>query len=74
MLVAGSTVRELRVESEGLRGAVQVGWFEARQMKGYGEAFSVLDSLVRAMSGDAWRAAPNSLPPEALTALAPVPG
>jgi hypothetical protein len=55
----GSTMRELAVDGQ----RVLIEWYAAENMPGYKEAFAILDSLVRQMSGDSVQATPDTLPP-----------
>lgn len=70
MPAAGSTIRDLFVTVDGARQGARIGWFEVAQMVGYKDAFEILDSLVRMISQEGWRAAPVKLPPEAIADLA----
>jgi len=40
-----------------------VAWNSARNLKGYRDAFPILDSIVRQISEDTVKAAPNTLAP-----------
>jgi hypothetical protein len=60
---AGATIRTLVAERDGSREGVHVAWHAAKDLPGYDEAFAILDSLVRQMSEDTVKAAPDSLPP-----------
>ena len=55
----GSTMRELAVDDT----SVLVEWYAVEDMPGYKEAFEILDSLTRQMSGDSVQATPDTLPP-----------
>ena len=55
----GSTMRELAVGDE----RVLIEWYAVEDMPGYKEAFEILDSLTRQMSGDSVQATPDTLPP-----------
>src|SRR3954451_15841263 len=55
----GSTMRELVVDDE----RVLIEWYAVDGMPGYKEAFGILDSLTRQLSGDSVQATPDTLPP-----------
>jgi hypothetical protein len=60
---AGAAIRTLVAERHGVREGVHVAWHAAKDLPGYDEAFAILDSLVRQMSEDTVKAAPDTLPP-----------
>jgi hypothetical protein len=50
--VPGASLRRLVVEADGQSGQAIVDWHQAASLPGYGQAFDVLDGVVRQMSGD----------------------
>jgi hypothetical protein len=50
--VAGATLRQLTAEIGGTRRTALVDWHIAPALPGYGEAFDLLDDIIRQLSGD----------------------
>jgi hypothetical protein len=50
--VAGATLRQLTVEIGGTRRTALVDWHIAPALPGYGEAFDLLDGIIRQLSRD----------------------
>ena len=50
--VAGATIRRLTVEVDGVPQRAMIDWHRAPKLPGYAEAFDVLDSVIRQLSGD----------------------
>ena len=59
----GSAMRTLVAHVEGAQQRGDVAWNSAKNLAGYNEAFPILDSIVRQISEDTVKAAPNTLPP-----------
>lgn len=59
----GSAMRTVSAQDGEREQSVNVAWNSARSLPGYNEAFAILDSIVRQMSEDTVKAAPNTLPP-----------
>jgi hypothetical protein len=67
---AGATVRMLEVGEGAARKAAFVEWRAATKQPGYDEAFQILDSIVRTMSGDTIKVIHQPLP-DVVTSCAP---
>lgn len=50
--VAGSTLRHLSVEVDGVAQQAVLAWHKTKSMPGYAEAFDVLDGVIRQLSGE----------------------
>ena len=59
----GATMRHLIAEDERGPRSAQVEWRAAKAMPGYDEAFALLDTIVRQLSGDAVDRVPGGQPP-----------
>lgn len=51
-LVAGATLRRLAVEADGIEQVAIVDWHQTPSLPGYGEAFDLLDGMIRQLSGE----------------------
>jgi hypothetical protein len=52
-LPPGSAVRRLTVEGEGGARQALVSWHRSRSLPGYGDAFDLIDAVIRQLSADA---------------------
>jgi len=59
----GSALRTLIAHHGDQKQGGHIAWNEALDLPGYNEAFPILDSIVRQISEDTVKAAPNTLPP-----------
>jgi hypothetical protein len=59
----GSAMRTLIAHVGGDLQGGNVAWNAARDLAGFSEAFPILDAIVRQISEDTVKAAPNTLPP-----------
>src|SRR5215467_4410617 len=50
--VAGSSLRHLTVEVDGVSRQATLAWNKTKSMPGYAEAFDVLDGVIRQLSGE----------------------
>ena len=59
----GAAMRTLVAQVGDRKLGASVAWHAAKSLPGYSEAFPILDSIVRQLSEDTVKTAPNTLPP-----------